>query len=466
MRLSVLEGGLWALMVGSSETFFVADAVHLSASATELALVVGLPLATGSLGSLGGLRLLRWLGRRRPLVASAAALQSLNLLAIAAWSYGQHLTPAVLIAHVCLHHIFSMCAGTLWSSWYGDLVPPRLRGRYFGRRNALVQASTLSAVVVAGLTLQWLQPAVTTAATTGRGFALLYLMAALFRMASAVLLSRSPEPAFSGLTTRRQTLRFFRTDRGRRAGRVLLLAGLFQLTTYVASPYFTPFMLRTLGFSWIELTAATVTMMLVKSVMLRQWGRVVDAHGPRPVYTLAALLAALVPVPWLAAGSLPLVLFAEGFSGFAWAGYELSFFAILLETSYRRSRPYVFATQSLFNGSGQLAGSLLGALVLSLSSGSFVTVFAASTGLRLIVAAIAPRALPEPFPELRVRRRAMMLRAIGFRPHGGLALRPIEQARTEPATISAATEGNTEAPSEESSGETAPQRASRPANKV
>jgi MFS family permease len=426
MRQSLVEGTLWASMVGASETFFIADAVRMGASATELGLVVGLPLAAGSLGSLAALRLLRRVRRRRPIVGAAAFLQVLNLMALAGWNLLDRLSPELLVLHVCFHHITSMASGSLWSSWFGDLVPARLRGRYFARRNALVQISTMLAVVAAGATLQLVQPTAGAELATGHGFALLYGAAALSRALSATLLLRTAEPPFTGLSTGKQTLRFLRTERGSRASRVLLLGGLFQLATYFASPYFTPYMLRELRFSWLQLTAATVSMMLVKSLMLRQWGRLVDRHGPRPVFALSAVLGGLVPVPWLAAGGLPMVLVAESFSGFAWAGYELSYFATLLETSYRRTRPIVFAAQNLFNGAGQLLGSLIGAAILTYAAGSFVAVFAASAVARLLLAAIIPRALPDPIPELAVGRRTLMLRVVGFRPHGGLVHRLIE----------------------------------------
>ena len=44
----------------------------------------------------------------------------------------------------------------------------------------------------------------------------------------------------------------------------------------------------------------------------------------------------------------------------AWAGYELSFFSLILESSYRRTRMPMVAAQNVFNGMAQLAGGLLG----------------------------------------------------------------------------------------------------------
>lgn len=76
-----------------------------------------------------------------------------------------------------------------------------------------------------------------------------------------------------------------------------------QLGTYVASPFFVPFMLQELRLTYFEYTMATLTVVAAKSVFLPAWGPVVDGHGPRAVYPLAALLTALIPIPFIASMS-------------------------------------------------------------------------------------------------------------------------------------------------------------------
>ncbi len=46
LRLSMAEGSAWACMVGLAETYFIATAVHLGASAAELGLTVALLVMT------------------------------------------------------------------------------------------------------------------------------------------------------------------------------------------------------------------------------------------------------------------------------------------------------------------------------------------------------------------------------------------------------------------------------------
>ena len=249
-------------MVGFGETYFLANALRLGASTLEQALVVTLPLALGAIGPLISLRLLYRAPRRRPVVVSLTALQSAVLLAMAGSDAAGALTPARLIALSCLYQMCSQGANTAWSSWYGDLVPPELRGRYFARRNRAVHISTAGAVLVAGLLLQRLEPSAVIQAGGGAGFRVILVLAALARASSATLLARSPEPAFRGVAGPRRTARFLRTDRGSAAWRLLAFGAAVQLGTYVASPYFVPFMLQELRLTYFEYTMATLAVVV------------------------------------------------------------------------------------------------------------------------------------------------------------------------------------------------------------
>ena len=426
MRLAVLEGIAYALMVGLGETYFLADAIRLGAVPLEQGLVVTLPLLVGSLGPLFALRLLARTRARRPLVAGAVGAQVAVLGALAGLDLAGASRPATLIAGACLYHVCGMAAGTAWSSWYGDLVPGRIRGRYFARRTRAVQLSTGVALAGGGLLLQALEPSIpgTAAGAGGGGFALLFGLAALFRLVSAVLLLRSPEPRFRGLPGRARVVRFLRAERGRRALRVLGLVASLQLFVCVAAPYFSGYMLVELGFAYSEYMFASVWILGVKALLLPLWGRAVDRRGARAPLALAALLLAVVPLPWLWAQGLGVVLAAQSLSGLAWAGFELSFFALLLESSDRGIRPQLFAAQSAVSGAAQLLGSLLGALVVSLAGGDVRAAFALSLIGRLLVGGSLALFLPHPGAP-RVRRRDLVLRVAGYRPNGGLVHRPL-----------------------------------------
>ncbi len=435
LRLSIADGTLYAVMVGLGEAYFPADAVRLGASRLVLGLVVALPLALGALGPLLALRLLARWHVRRPFVVAAAAGQALTLLCLALGDGLRLQTPGSLLALAVLYQVFGQAAGTVWSSWFGDLVPSSIRGSYFALRNRSAYLGTCGGLVAGGLFLEHLETAGPTAGGGGLGFAIAFAGAFLLRMTSVVLLQMSAEPRFHGLADRVRVVRFLRSARGTRAWQLLGLLALLQGATYVAAPYFQPFMLEELSFSYLEFMVASLTAVIFKVLFLPAWGRRIDACGPRPVVLVSALLVALLPIPWLWARGLAWVFAAQAFSGLAWAGLEVSQFALLLESSYRRTRVHVFAAFSVLNGSAQLLGSLAGAAIVS-ASGTLLSAFTASSLLRLLAAFLLPRFLPAPAGAPHVRVKDLLLRVMGIRPTG-MVLRPVaplvgaDEAETE-----------------------------------
>lgn len=432
LRLSVGDGVAYAFMVGAGETILVADAIRLGASRTELGLVATLPLLVAGLGPLIALRILARLPYRRALVVAGALLQVLNWLVVAALDLLGWNDPTLLIASASCHHLLAQACAAGWGSWFGDVVPARLRGRVFGRRNAWVYLSTCLGMVASGVLLSRLEPGVDAALTGGRGFACLYVLSALARFASALLLRATPEPRFRGLTPPRRVLSFLATERGSRAVRLLVFSGVLHVMVYLASPYFAPFMLDDLHLGYGGFMAASLAVVVFKVVAVPPWGRVVDRRGARPALHVAALLVALAPLPWLWTGNLGWALAAQAFSGVAWAGYDVALFTLLLDSSRSGTRPHVFALQSLFHGGGQLAGGLLGAAFLPFLRDEYLTLFAVSLGARLLVVLALPL-LVSSVPRPRgAPRRGLAFRFVGWRSAGGVAARPVTWPVDEP----------------------------------
>ena len=428
MRLSVLDGALWALMVGFGEAYFLADAVRLGATRWEQGLVVSLPLFMGGLGAVLGVRLLASATHRKRIVLASTLSQVLLLGGLAVLHEADLVTPPLLILLSCLHQVAGQTAGLAWSSWMGDLVPAAVRGRYFGRRSRVVYGATLLGLVGSGLLLQVLEPGAAgdvIAGAGGRGFAVILTVATLARLGSTLLLAFTPEPRFAGLAPPRPVRRVLASPRGRVAWRLLGAAAGLQLVTYIAAPYFAPYMLGELRLSYAMFTAANVVLILLKILTLPAWGHAVDRYGARSVLLLAVLLVALVPLPWIWAQSFLVILVAQAMSGFAWSGHEIAYFTLLLEVTRKRSRPYVFAAQSVLNGGAQIVGTLIGAALLVLLGRSFRTLFLVSAVARLALGLALPRLVPATRPGAGLPRGELLLRVMGVRPHGGMVHRPV-----------------------------------------
>lgn len=425
LRLSVAEGSAWALMVGFAESFFIAIGVHLGASPLELGLLVGMPLALGALGPLGTLVLMGRGLARRPLAVGAVAVQVVLLGSLSLLLGLGRLSLPLLIASVCLYQMAGQGAGTAWASWYGDVVPAETRGRWFSFRNRFIYLATCLGLVTGGLIMHGLAPGGTDAPGSAAAFAILLGLATVFRLASCGLLLASPEPEFRGLLPRRQTLKAARTRQGGQALRLLMVGSLFHFTVYWSSPYFAPFMLEELRFTYLQYMAASLAAILAKMAASLPWGRIIDRQGARGVFLACMVCVALIPVPWVFAQGLGVVVLAQMLSGASWSGFEVGYLSLLLENSRSRERPYLFALQSLGHGWMQLAGAMTGSLLILPRVEGFRTIFAISAGARLGVALIAPLVLAG----LERGSGAALLRSgwrlFGLRAHGGFSVRPV-----------------------------------------
>lgn len=430
MYRSVVEGILFALMVGVGESYFVANAIRIGASPFELGLVIALPLLVGSLGPAIALRVLRLTPFRRRIVVAAASGQACVLFLLSASNLLGCLTVPLLVAALCVYQLCSQAAGTVWASWYGDLVPLRLRASWFARRTRLVHLATFLGLVAGGVALHALEGATTPEAGGGPelGFVVVFLAAGVLRSASAAVLRLSPEPRFSGLSSTGQLGRFFVTRRGRNAIRLLVGGALFHVAVYVSSPYFAPYMLEDLRLGYLGYMTALASQVVIKFVTMPYWGRLVDRFGPRHAWSAAIVLAAAVPLPWLFVTGLGGVVAAQLMSGFAWGGYEVALFALLLQSSTSSNRPPVFAAQSFCNATGQTAGTMAGAAILA--GGGYAWIFGVSLVGRMLVALVLPRIVHELKPAA-IRRRPLLWRIIGFRPGGGVMHRPMLGAAEE-----------------------------------
>ena len=183
-------------------------------------------------------------------------------------------------------------------------------------------------------------------------------------------------------------------------------------------------MLDVLELSYVEYTAGTMTVMALKFVTLGAWGRAIDRVGARSVYVMAAACIALVPIPWLFAQGVGLVIVGQALSGVGWGGYEVSSFSLILESIDSRTRPVLLALINAFNGTATLTGAMIGRAVLTSSADDYRLVFVVTTAARMTVALGIMTLLPVRERSLRERARELRVRMFAWSPMNGPMYRP------------------------------------------
>ncbi|SYZ72466.1 membrane hypothetical protein [Candidatus Zixiibacteriota bacterium] len=266
---------------------------------------------------------------------------------------------AALIGIILVSNLTIMIATPGWMSWIADLVPDKIRGRYFGYRSAAVAFSTITATIGGGLLLDHFHAI----NKENFGFALIIAIGALFALAAVILLNRVPDR-----TTRRVGLNWGHIIRPLKEPKFRHLMRIFiawNLAIGVAAPFFAAHMLTNLKMSFTLISLYSALGAIVAIILNRPWGRLIDKFGCKPIATICALGISIIPLIWWIPreGHLGILWFEAVYSGALWAGLNLAAFNIPIANSPRGERTTYLAMFSVLSGLAFFASSLIGGLL-------------------------------------------------------------------------------------------------------
>lgn len=406
LRNSLADGTLSSVQSTVTGTYAIPFALQVGASAGEIGILTAVPKLLGTIiQPWVGRTIVRFGGRKRTsiLMSLVSRLMWLPILLLP-FVFGPILPDgnwlmAALIILVSLSQLASSISVTTWSSWIGDFVPERIRGRFFGKRGAMASIAGLLATIAGGALLGYV-PGVS-------GFALLFMVAILAGVFATFYSSKVPAPLVHD-NCAGPMLKEFRTEfkQDRDFARFTLFIALNSFAVYMASPFFAVSMLD--DFNIGLPMYAVVTSVSVLATLLSQpyWGKFADRFGDRTTVAICSVLIALVPGLWmLVRGPMDMMLvYIE--SGFAWAGFDLAVFNYLLDSTPENKRSSYIANYTTFVGLATFLGPLAGGLLAEIAQGSMMIgsglmfVFGLSFLLRIATAG----ALIPHLRELRAKR--------------------------------------------------------------
>ena len=358
LRHSVRDGVAYSFMAGAGETYFTAYALLLKATTAQISWLAAFPSLLGSFGQLLSAWLASRTGHRKAIILLGVTLQTLIWLPIIWLPY---IFPAravpILILCVALYYAGDHLAAPAWKSLMGDLVPERRRGRFFARRGRLMSIMTFAAVVAAGVVLHLGK----TEANTRIAFSLVFSLAALARVYSAVQLARmhDPLPVPHPLDLPPLTGWWARL-RSSDYARFTLFMGAMNFAVAIASPFFAVFMLRDLHFTYLQYMSALAFSVLLQFLTLRTWGRLGDIFGNRLVLLVTGCMIPMFPVLWLVSSQYWYILTLQALGGVCWAGFTLSAGNYLFDVSAPQRRAVLSAVHNVLSSLTLFGGALLG----------------------------------------------------------------------------------------------------------
>ncbi len=298
-RISITEGvysQVYTSLAGPGSVFLTKLLVMLGASSIQF----------GILSAIGQIFLILM-----PLGALVTRKLTLHKSATVNWAVaGRALTPFLGIIPLFLSDRISLTAvlvvfaistallavsANIWAGWMARMVPLRIRGRFFAKRNAVLLGFGLSTAFLLGLLVDFY---------SDDPHALKLVMAAMFIVAGIIgliglkILSKQPErPTETTSMPVRQLFKEPFKDKNFR--RLCVFGSWWMLAVGIGAPFWQPFMIEVLHMGVTEMLLYGMTSTIGSILTLKYWGRLIDRYGNVAAMKLAIGIGTVVPFVWL-----------------------------------------------------------------------------------------------------------------------------------------------------------------------
>ncbi len=337
-------------------------ALALGATNAQMGIMSSLTNLAAALALLPGARLDERGASRKKIVVRASILHRLLLIAIALLPllFGPRAIYAFIL-FVAVRSFFSQIGYPAWSAFTADLVPPRIRGRYFGSRNIGLALAALVFTPLAGRLAQ----------TIGlpQGYQTLFIIAGLVGFGASLIFSKIPDPPRSSSAatahpeSKQPVWALLRAHP--RFAAFSAVAVLWNLSIMVAGPYFSVYIVRNLSATPTQIGLLAASNAIMNMVGQQVWGRLNDRKGATWVMAITGLAIPLIPAFYAVVPSAWYLLAVEAFSGFMWSGYGLSSFNLMLGLAPGEQRARFSAIYQTAVFSASFVGPLLGMALVS-----------------------------------------------------------------------------------------------------
>ncbi|MFA6214164.1 MAG: MFS transporter [Candidatus Micrarchaeia archaeon] len=425
MRAITADGMAYSVMAGLGDAYLPAALVLLGAGDFMIGLLAALPQFLGASLQFLSLSAMRIVRSRKILVMAGSALQALSWLGIAAMVFW----PAPLSVEIIVA-LFSIGVGSAlfinpaWSSWVADIVHSNERPAFFANRNKLMQLVLFVVIFGAGYAINRLEMGFSAAVA----FSAVFFVAFAARALTVYYHVRTADVPYEiKLMNEIRLKHLFLLPAYKNELWFLAFVALMNFAVQFASPFFTPYMLHSLGMDVGALGALTAIAIITKIICFPYWGAAIDRFTNRMVLIATALAVPFVTFLWLFSTDFWMLALFQVFSGFVWAGYDLAVFNSALGLVGRDLRPSFISKYNAFsafaNGLGALAGGYFlfaypGFAVLGFSG--ILLVFLLSSAMRLAVALIfAPHIARGRDVLNRHEDRAMVFKIVAVYPTQG-----------------------------------------------
>jgi MFS family permease len=346
-------------MLGLTQAFITPLALELKATTTQIGVLSSLPSFVTAISQLAAPDLSTRAGSRKGFILPVVFMHALMFIPILLVPYFFNVSPVSwLIGFVTISVVLGSITFPPWGSMMADLVPVRLRGRYFGARGMIMGFITQVFFFIAGGILMLFSGAIFT------GYAILFAAATFFRLVSVYFISRMYEPTEATSKEKGPGLfEMIKNIGSSNLGRFMVYFSLIDFCVCISSPFFAVFMRQDLNFSYITYVIICSASNMSNLLFLPFWGRRADSAGNLKIIKIVSVLMPFVPLLWLVSSNVFWLIAANVFSGFVWSGFGLAGVNFAYDASKPENRTKQLAIFGAIDGVACCLGALLGGYI-------------------------------------------------------------------------------------------------------
>jgi len=398
---SNLDGIAWAVMYGLAENFIVPFSLLFGATVFQVSLITGFGQLGSGISQLAGARFVNWLKKRKILSIISNIIHALSWVVIFVFTA---LTgnPWYVVIFYGIGLTATNFGGPGWLSWMHELMPRKVRGEYWGIRNRNMGIAQLLSITFAGVFLFIAKKD----NFEELAFGFLLMAGFIFRSASPFLLYRQYEPPMK-VTEGSHAFKFhiflsklFTTN----FGRFVFYSIMLTFASNMVGPVLPVYLLQIVHLNYLQFTAVMMVQQISSFVFMTYWGPLSDKYGNYRVLILTTLALPLLAFGWMIVRDFYLMILLQIFSGFVWAGVNLSTSNFIFDAVRRENISKIMAYYNMMNmmcvflGAGA-AGGLIDILIKGKFSygifNGFTLVFLISGLLRIAIIAICRSSFKE-----------------------------------------------------------------------
>jgi len=368
--------------------FLVAMALLLGASNFQIGLLASMPTFTHA-SQLISIWLVRRYNNRRAVAVLCSLLARLPLLitgCIALFLPGSA-SIELIIFFLVFYYFFGSVAGPSWNSWIKDLVPEKSMGAYFSRRSSYTQALNVVLSLSVALLVDYIKRYYPQYEL--RTYATMFIAGGVIGITGGIILSMAPEP--QSYLARENIFKLLKRPLQNRNFRNLLVfnsAWVFALN--IATPFFTVFMMKSLGLSLSYIIGLSIVSQLCSIFTVRIWGLFADRYSNKTIIAISAPLYIGCFVAWCFVGiysrlyaNLVLLAIIHIVTGISTAGINLSLTNIGLKLAPRDDAVVYLSAKNIITSIFSSIAPLIGGILADFFTARHLTIDASWGGPRL-----------------------------------------------------------------------------------